>query len=352
MSKGPLVSVLLPCFNAERSVSYAMQSLLDQSYSNIEILALDDGSTDGTRSILEQQAARDPRVRLLADDTNSGLVATLNRGLAIAQGEFFARADADDISAPQRLELQMSELIRRPEIDVVGTGIRLVDVRGRPLRSRPVRCRTPAGTRFMALLGTPLAHASIVGRTDVLRTHPYATNPEAVHTEDYELFARLAANGNGLMNLPDPLVTVLADPSGVSLRHEKAQVANFLGCALSHFERTMGYRPVPALHRVLVNRLDGTVTAGDLGGGLALLDEVECEFRRREPTAVEEIQRTADLQRVDILLQAARRATRSGRLSTVPLSLQYAQRLLSPAARSYIASKVVLRNYPPSPERG
>ena len=95
----PLVSVVLPCFNAERFLPAALDSLLRQTYRDLEILAVDDGSRDDTPRILEAYAGRDPRVRVLTNDSNLGLVPTLNRGVAEARGDFIARMDADDVSA-------------------------------------------------------------------------------------------------------------------------------------------------------------------------------------------------------------------------------------------------------------
>src|SRR3954453_13558526 len=87
MMPGPTVSVVLPCFNAVRSVGAALDSLLTQTYTRLEILALDDGSADGTRKILEARAAQDDRIRVLANGTNQGLIRTLNWGVAEARGE-------------------------------------------------------------------------------------------------------------------------------------------------------------------------------------------------------------------------------------------------------------------------
>ncbi len=343
VSDPPLVSILLPCFDAERFLPEALDSLLEQTYGNLEVLALDDGSSDGTPRILEERAARDDRIRVLRSETNRGLIRTLNRGVPEARGELIARMDADDVAASGRIEKQVEALMGRPEIDVVGTAIAMVGSgRGRSLGPRPVRCVSPAGARFAALFVTPVVHATILARAPIMRAHPYGTSPDSLHAEDYEMFTRMLEDGAGFSNLDEPLMTIRANPQSVSLQHERTQVANFVACAARHLERTLEIRPDPGAHRVLVNRMDETVTGADLEDGLALLDRIERTFVAREPAATEEIRRSADLQRVDILVQAALKAPPAVRLHAARLALRHSRRLLSAGPRGYLASKLGL----------
>jgi glycosyltransferase involved in cell wall biosynthesis len=341
VNSDPLVSVVLPCYEAERFLAEALGSLLGQTYDKLEVLALDDGSSDGTLRILEEYAARDGRLRVLLNETNQGVIRTLNRGVAEARGEIVARMDADDMAAPARIERQVEVLVRRPEIDLVGTGVEVVDgSTGRRLRPWPVRCREPGGARFAALFATPAMHMTIAARAEAMRTHPYGGAPDSLHTEDYEMFARMLDDGAGLCNIDEPLMTVRSDPGSVSARHEKIQVENFVRCAARHLERTLGVQPEPAAHRVLVNRIDATVGPRDLREGLRWLDRIEREFLRREPGSTAEVRRAADLQRVDILVQAALKGRPGVRAMAAPLALRYGRRLLSPPARNYLAGKL------------
>lgn len=349
MNSDPLVSVVLPCYEAERFLAATLESLLGQTYGNLEILALDDGSSDGTPRILEEFAARDERVRVLRNPENQGVIRTLNRGVAEARGEGIARIDADDMAAPTRIERQVEVLVSRPEIDLVGTGVEMIDGgNGRRLRPRPPRCLTPAGARFAALFAIPVGHATILARTAAMRAYPYGGTPESLHAEDYEMFCRMLADGLGFCNIDELLLTARVDPASVSGRHEQIQVDNFVRCAARHLERTLGVRPEPAAQRVLVNRIDDTVEAGNLREGLRWLDRIEREFLRREPDAAAEVRRAADLQRVDILVQSALKGSSSVRLAALPLALRHGRRLLSRTSRSYLAGKL----RPASGERG
>jgi glycosyltransferase involved in cell wall biosynthesis len=341
VNSDPLVSIVLPCYEAERFLAEALDSLLGQTYAKLEILALDDGSSDGTLRILEEFAARDGRVRVLRNEANQGVIRTLNRGVAEAKGEIVARMDADDVAAPTRIERQVEVLARRPEIDLVGTGVEVVDgSTGRPLRPWPVRCREPGGARFAALFATPAMHMTIAARAEAMRAHPYGGAPDSLHTEDYEMFARMLGDGAGICNIDEPLMTVRSDPASVSARHEKIQVENFVRCSARHLERTLGARPEPAAQRVLVNRIDATVGARDLREGLRWLDRIEREFLRREPGSAAEARRAADLQRVDILVQAALKGRPGVRAMAAPLALCHGRRLLSPPARNYLSGKL------------
>jgi glycosyltransferase involved in cell wall biosynthesis len=341
VTAGPLVSILLPCFDAERFLPTALDSLVRQTYTELEILALDDGSRDATLQILEAHAVRDARIRVLRNAANRGLIAALNRLMSEARGPFVARMDADDIAMPQRVERQIEILLRRPEIDAVGTGVQVVgaDARSR-VRPRPVRSLEPGGARFMGLFGPPVVHPTLLARASVMRAHPYGASVQSLHTEDYELFTRMLSAGVQFANLPEPLVAVRVQASGVSLRHERTQIANFVECAARHLEQTLDVRPDPAVLRVLVNRMDAGVTSRDLRDGLRLLDRVERAFLAREPGSSSEITGIADEQRVDIVVQALLKADPAVRLTALTQGLLRTRRVVSHRSRRYLAGKL------------
>ena len=114
----PVISVVLPVYNCADYVAEAVQSILDQTFSNFEFLIIDDGSTDATSNVL--QGFRDPRIRSITQE-NHGLAFTLNRGLELSRGRYVARQDADDISLPDRLGKQVAFLEAHPACALVGT---------------------------------------------------------------------------------------------------------------------------------------------------------------------------------------------------------------------------------------
>lgn len=117
----PSVTILMPVYNGERFLRQTIESILNQTFTDFEYLIIDDASTDTSRDII--RCFNDPRIRLVENVKNDGLIKTLNRGLALAQGEYIARQDQDDISHPTRIEKQFAFLNDNPEIVLLGTQI-------------------------------------------------------------------------------------------------------------------------------------------------------------------------------------------------------------------------------------
>lgn len=184
--KRPRVSVLLPVRNGGRDLLMAVWSILGQSMEDWELLVLDDGSTDGSLSAVA--GLPDPRVRVLRDAAHAGLAARLNQGLDLAQGEYIARMDHDDLAFPLRLQRQVEWLDGNREIDLLGTRALVFAGQGEPLGLFPFRqsheaiCRRP-------WLGFYLPHPTWMGRADWFRRHRYRI-PEARRAEDQELLLR------------------------------------------------------------------------------------------------------------------------------------------------------------------
>lgn len=125
----PTISVILPCFNAEKYLAEAIESILNQSFSKFEFLILDDGSTDDTLKIINLYAAEDSRIRVLRNSDNKGLIFSLNKLIDQAKGNYIARMDADDISKPKRLEVLLNELETK-DIDIVSSNFSYIDTSG------------------------------------------------------------------------------------------------------------------------------------------------------------------------------------------------------------------------------
>lgn len=203
VSPVPAVSVLLPTLNAADHLDRALRSIDRQSYPTIEIVAVDDGSTDETLSILKNFEWSVGRTLTLIerDDVDGSLAAALNCGLAAADGEFIARQDADDWSAPDRLARQVDHLHRYPEADLVGTGCHIHEADGSRRSQRHV-LRTVTASDLEDK--NQLVHGSVMARKSVLEeVGGYDERWSA--SEDYELWTRLAAGGYTLHNLDVPL---------------------------------------------------------------------------------------------------------------------------------------------------
>lgn len=200
----PQITVLLPVYNGEQYIAEAVTSILEQTYTDFELLVMDDGSTDGTPQVLAPFAARDTRVRLYRRE-NRGLIATLNEGLAMASTELVARMDADDHAMPQRLALQKAFMDEHPHMALCGTGMEMYE------SGRMVTPRSNAPFDILCLFGSPLAHPTVMYRRSVvLGLGGYAANMPA--GEDYDLWCRIAAAGYCIDNLPQALLRYREHP--------------------------------------------------------------------------------------------------------------------------------------------
>ncbi|MEY4544534.1 MAG: hypothetical protein RL685_729 [Pseudomonadota bacterium] len=238
-----LVSVLLPVFNAERTLAIALESVRRQRDVDLECVAVDDGSSDGSLACLERAARADPRIRVIACE-HRGIVDTLNQGLQACRGQLVARMDADDIMCSGRLSAQLELLRARPELSGVGCHVRLfprsssapgpgsTSLAGRRDYERWLNSlqheEHVARDRFVEC---PLAHPSWMLRGDVFREYGYR---EMGWPEDYDLLLRLHCAGHRLGVVPQRLLAWRDSPGRLSRQDERYTARRFVA-AKAHF---------------------------------------------------------------------------------------------------------------------
>lgn len=196
----PVVSVVLPVYNCADYVAEAVQSILDQTFSNFEFLIIDDGSTDATSNVL--QGFKDPRIRSLTQE-NRGLAFTLNRGLELSRGRYVARQDADDISRPDRLGKQVAFLEAHAACALVGTWADIWRAREPTGRSHH-HPSDNATLKFELLFNNPFVHSSVMMRKTILEQVGGYAGDSFPQTGDYELWSRIARVGE-VANIPEAL---------------------------------------------------------------------------------------------------------------------------------------------------
>ena len=187
----PLVSILMGAYNAEKHVGIAVESVVRQSYRDIELLVMDDGSTDRTGEILDYFAQKDQRVRVFHQE-NIGLTASLNNLIQEAKGEFLARLDADDLAYPDRLAHQVDYLLNKPEVGVVSCWVQHILENG-----NPTVCYCPPDdqdfiTHHIEYGPNPLVHSSVMMRKSILDNveGPY----RFLYSQDIDLWMRLLSH--------------------------------------------------------------------------------------------------------------------------------------------------------------
>lgn len=199
----PRVTVFIPAFNAERYIAEAIESVLAQTFTDFELLIVDDGSTDDTPAVI-RRFSHDARLRVTTHADNLGRPRTRNHGLDLAHGEYIAFLDADDRCAPQRLTRQVAYLDAHDDIDGVGSWMAWIDEYGQPIESSfytlPI---APEHITCQMLVECPLAQPTLLMRRTALANYRY-DNDFAV-SQDYELWARMITTCR-FANLPEVLV--------------------------------------------------------------------------------------------------------------------------------------------------
>lgn len=229
------VSVILPVFNADQYLSIAIESVLDQSYSNFELLLHDDGSTDSSLRILQRYAKLDSRIHVTSAP-NCGIVATLNFLTQRAKGEYLARMDADDICFPDRLEKQVRFLDDYPHIGVVGTYVRCIDKDNRLICDFKGPLQHEQIDKAHLTNGAPrLWHPSIMMRSQELKkVAGYST--AFPYVEDYDLWLRMAEKTR-LATLPEVLIYYRLHVGNTSFTKRSQQVEATHAVLLSTYKR-------------------------------------------------------------------------------------------------------------------
>ncbi|MDJ0847529.1 MAG: glycosyltransferase family A protein [Myxococcota bacterium] len=201
MSRPPRVTVFIPVYNRAAFVGEAIASMLGQSYQDFELLLVDDGSTDESVDVI--RSFRDPRIRLVENGKNLGLPVTRNLGLELAQGEYIALLDSDDVSLRDRLAVQVDFLDRHPSYAEVGAWSQAMDESGRPLRRVKIQPTAPEEIRATLLFRCSIKNRSVMGRTAMMRDLGYRLG--FPRCQDYDLHVRLAER-HDIGNIPRVLV--------------------------------------------------------------------------------------------------------------------------------------------------
>ena len=198
----PKLSVIMPVYNGERYLSQAIESILNQTFRDFELLIINDGSTDRSREIAASYA--DPRIVLTDNERNMGLSRSLNRGIRLARGEYIARQDADDLSHPDRLRRQVEYLERHPDTVLLGTRIQWIDPQGQSLR-----LSSPTFTCSQIRWGYLFVSAGISGPVGLFRKRLVVDqiglySVDFRYANDAELYSRIARRFC-VVNLPEVL---------------------------------------------------------------------------------------------------------------------------------------------------
>ena len=188
--KSPRVSVVMPVYNGEKYLREAIESILNQTFTDFEFIIIDDGSTDSTGEILSSYD--DKRIQLVKIPDNLGISRSLNVGIELSKGEYLARMDADDISLSNRFARQVAFLEQHEDIGVLGSAYQRMNAAGEAAPQVSQRNTEWQLVHWFLHFDSPIAHPTAMIRTDLLkRVNGY--NPELRYAQDYDLWCRLSA---------------------------------------------------------------------------------------------------------------------------------------------------------------
>ncbi|WP_172400926.1 glycosyltransferase family 2 protein [Vibrio sp. qd031] len=217
----PKVSVILPAFNAAATLHAAVESILRQTYTNIELICIDDGSKDSTLEVLNT-FKDDSRVNIISRE-NRGLIASLNEGIDASTGKYIARMDADDISLEDRIEKQVNFLEAHSSVVALGGAIHEFDETGYiKVKTNPTHNEE---LQFHSLHKIPIWHPTAMFRADIVKTFGVRYDAQYPHAEDAKFWFELSKLGE-LANLEDVLLNYRRSDEQASKKHNKAQRAS------------------------------------------------------------------------------------------------------------------------------
>ena len=221
----PCISVVMSAYNGEDYIRVAIQSVVDQVFSDFEFIIVNDGSTDHTANIIEE--FDDRRIILVNNPVNRGLIYSLNLGFSLARGRYIARMDADDISLPNRLEKQVAFFEMHPEVGVLGTAIKVVSSFWG--LSKTVKYPESDNCIRWCFTSYPaLAHPTVIIRHSILDNMDLY-DKSYVHIEDYDLWVRMSKHCK-VANLPETLLIYRSHPESVTSKNfqEQKRTGNFI----------------------------------------------------------------------------------------------------------------------------
>lgn len=212
MSKTPAVSILMPVYKTAPYLREAMDSILSQTFTDFELIILNDCSPDNADEILDTYT--DSRIVRYKGEKNVGLSNILNVGIGMARGEYIARMDSDDLSTPDRLQIQLDYLEAHPEIDLVSAGMQLFGAKDEVW----IREQNPEKVKIEALFHSPILHASSMWRRMRFEENGLRFRQEMVPSEDYDLWTRAMVKGLKLVNLRQVLYKYRIHPAQATTR--------------------------------------------------------------------------------------------------------------------------------------
>lgn len=252
-----MISVILPVYNGEKYLREAIDSVLNQTFSEFELICINDGSCDTTEFILNEYSKVDSRVIVVSRD-NKGLIYSLNEAISLSKYKYIARMDADDICHPERLMKQFLFLKKNPSISIVGSSYSLIDESG-----KKIGMRKPASYSFLIksflLFGSSFGHPTVMFNRDIMKEDLFYSSDYPA-AEDYELWLRLSVS-HSMANIPQSLLKYRVLSTSIS-RTQAYQQNNSKIRAMEKylFYPSLTYEQIDDFHQGKIGKIRGVLT--------------------------------------------------------------------------------------------
>ena len=222
MNANPLITVLMPAYNADKYIADAISSVLNQTFTDFELLIINDGSTDNTEKIAASFS--DHRIRLINQD-HEGLAVALNKGIHLSKASYIARFDADDLCFPQRLKTQYEFMIANPGYAIIGSDADYMDKNGNHVFTHSSSAHSYEEILLTYKSKCPFIHSGVLFKKDIIK-NAGGYNELAALFEDHLLWSKIIAH-HKVCNLPQVLLTVRLNPESITI-DEKWQCKKFI----------------------------------------------------------------------------------------------------------------------------
>lgn len=219
MQEGIAVSVIMAAYNAEAHIKASIESILNQTFKDFELIIIDDCSTDNTYQIITSY--QDKRIRLYRNEVNVGLTVNLNKGIDLSNGKYIARMDSDDISLPSRFQLQYRFMEEHPDVGVCGTWLEVFGDYSAIVKYKT----THREIALQFLYECHIVHPTVIMRKEVMIKNNILYNPQFVTAQDYDLFIRMS-RVTKLANIPEALVHYRVHSESISTKKRELQLQN------------------------------------------------------------------------------------------------------------------------------
>ena len=218
MNKNPLISCIMPAYNAERYIAKSIQSILNQSFCDFELIIINDGSTDDTENII--LSFDDPRIVYVKNERNLKIIKTLNKGLDLAKGKYISRMDSDDIALPELFEKEIKIFENRKDIGIVNILTYHLTEDGCHIRPNRQYFRvSPEVMSYVCFYANMISHPGVMVRAELMKKYKYLDSPLVYHYEDKELWTRMFKDGIRCFTIGERLLEYRQSSTSINALH-------------------------------------------------------------------------------------------------------------------------------------